>query len=286
MNTTYLIIKHMRIRNAHALSSSYTVGFPAMTAFLGFSHALERNIRQNIDYYDTRITGLGIVNHNFHLKSYRGEGNNAKSTIIGFRSPLKKDGSPASFQEIPKADMDISILLEISSDDDIHSAAFLTTVKQYVETMRVAGGHVDSLRAVFFQNDERRALLSLMPGYALISRTDILEKNASGDALGDLIAVLSRHNSFNEQDKDGTGRWVASYNKDGWLIPIGVGFRDLTGPIEVPNQRDYNYEHHFVEPVVSIAEFIMPYRLETPNSMLWRYNVDSTNGMYLCVNCK
>lgn len=284
MNTTYLIIKNLRIRNAHALSSSYTVGFPAMTAFLGFSHALERNIRQNAeDYYDTRITGIGIVNHTFHLKTYRGDGR-AKSTIIGFRSPLKKDGSPASFQEIPKADMNISVLLEISSDDEINTETFLATVKQYVGTMRIAGGHVESLRSVFFQKDERRALLALMPGYALISRTDLLEKTASGDAMGDLITVLARHNSFNDEAKDGVGRWVSSYNKDGWLIPIGVGFRDLTGPVEVPNQRDYNYEHHFVEPVVSLAEFIMPYRLETPNSMIWRYN--AANGMYLCVNCK
>jgi len=36
-----LLIPNLKIHKANALSSPYTIGFPAMTAWLGFMHALE-----------------------------------------------------------------------------------------------------------------------------------------------------------------------------------------------------------------------------------------------------
>jgi len=281
MNTYTLILKHIRVSNAHALSSSFTIGFPAMTAFLGFSHALERKIRQNLDYYDTHITGLAVCNHHFHLRTYRGTHPNARNTLIGQRLPLKPNGDAMPFNEIPYADMDISFVLEISSDDVISTPAFCEQVRQHIMSMRVAGGDIHSLSAVFFEEDDRRALRALMPGYVLISRKQRLEDSFSEDAMGDLIHALACHHEYVKKG-DGTGFWKHSYSSDGWVIPIGVGFRDLSGPKQVKNQRNSSYEHHFVEPVVSLGEFVMPYRFQAVSQILWRYDV--TDNMYLCVN--
>ena len=44
---TYLLIPRIRIQNANAMSSPYTIGFPAMTAWLGAVHALQRSVQQN-----------------------------------------------------------------------------------------------------------------------------------------------------------------------------------------------------------------------------------------------
>ena len=41
----YILIPELKIHNANALSSSLTIGVPAMTAWLGAVHALERRIR-------------------------------------------------------------------------------------------------------------------------------------------------------------------------------------------------------------------------------------------------
>ncbi|MGL5336624.1 MAG: type I-F CRISPR-associated protein Csy2, partial [Enterovibrio sp.] len=41
-----LILPHLKIHNANALSSPFTIGFPAMTAWLGFMRALERKLNQ------------------------------------------------------------------------------------------------------------------------------------------------------------------------------------------------------------------------------------------------
>ena len=63
-----------------------------------------------------------------------------------------------------------------------------------------------------------------------------------------------------------------------------VGFKDLTGKMNVANQRDDGYEHHFVEPLVTLGEFIMPYQCENIDSLMWYYDYDKVNGLYLCRN--
>ncbi|HNL81302.1 MAG TPA: type I-F CRISPR-associated protein Csy2, partial [Agitococcus sp.] len=42
----FLLIPHIKIHNANAMSSPYTIGFPAMTAWLGAVHALQRYVQQ------------------------------------------------------------------------------------------------------------------------------------------------------------------------------------------------------------------------------------------------
>ena len=40
MMKTYIVLPDVQIHNANAMSSTYTIGFPAMTAWLGAVHAL------------------------------------------------------------------------------------------------------------------------------------------------------------------------------------------------------------------------------------------------------
>ena len=44
MCQNYLLISHIAVHNANALSSAMTIGTPSLTAFLGFVHALQRKI--------------------------------------------------------------------------------------------------------------------------------------------------------------------------------------------------------------------------------------------------
>lgn len=46
MSINYLLLKNILIRNANALSGALIAGFPAVTAWLGFIHALERKVRK------------------------------------------------------------------------------------------------------------------------------------------------------------------------------------------------------------------------------------------------
>lgn len=59
----YLLISHLRIHNANAMSSTLTIGVPAMTAWLGAVHALERKLgeRRAGSGGDTTCKNSGII---------------------------------------------------------------------------------------------------------------------------------------------------------------------------------------------------------------------------------
>ena len=69
-------------RNAKNISSNYIIGFPAMTAWLGSVHALERKIRLSAGFADISFYGAGVVVHNYQMHTYRLKGNINNSLSI------------------------------------------------------------------------------------------------------------------------------------------------------------------------------------------------------------
>ncbi|UYK69882.1 type I-F CRISPR-associated protein Csy2 [Coxiella burnetii] len=80
-----LLIPHLRIHNANALSSPFTIGFPAMTAWLGATHALQRNLNER--GIPVTIPATGVVSHQMDLQTYRGN-DDYVSSIINTGNPL------------------------------------------------------------------------------------------------------------------------------------------------------------------------------------------------------
>ncbi len=68
----FLLIPHLKLHNANAMSSPYTIGFPAMTAWLGAVHALQRKL-QTKDC-DVALTKVAVSCHEFNLQTYKGQG--------------------------------------------------------------------------------------------------------------------------------------------------------------------------------------------------------------------
>jgi CRISPR-associated protein Csy2 len=138
--------------------------------------------------------------------------------------------------------------------------------------------------------------MRLTPGFALVSRHDMLAKR-----LGDLSADnpdatildawldLSRLNwrSEREEREDGSLEigWHMVRRKKGWLVPIPVGYAALSPlyePGEVKNARDAGTRFRFVESLYSLGEWKGVHRLATANELLWRTEYDEENGLYLC----
>ena len=69
----FLLIPHIKIHNANAMSSPYTIGFPALTAWLGAVHALQRHIQQQ-GLADVTLTSVAVSCHQFDLQTYKGQG--------------------------------------------------------------------------------------------------------------------------------------------------------------------------------------------------------------------
>ena len=82
----FIVIPHLKIQNANALSSPFTIGFPAMTAWLGGVHALQRKLNEQ-NFQTLAFKSVGVVCHHMDLQTFKGDGDFVQS-IIGTSNPL------------------------------------------------------------------------------------------------------------------------------------------------------------------------------------------------------
>ncbi|WP_419601233.1 type I-F CRISPR-associated protein Csy2 [Thiolapillus sp.] len=303
-----LLIPHLRVQNANVTSGPLSWGFPSPTAFLGFAHALERKLR---DLWDLQFTGVAIVCH--HFEPLTTQPNRRRHQVFnlmrhpvraGYRKWQDKD---AALIEEGRAHMEISLLLETEGDFDDEADEFLEMLSETVLGMRLAGGSILPSRGAgskplwqVWWDEEAQNLASfrklrrqLLPGFALVHRPDLLTERLNKlrehspdtntlDALMDLSA-LHVEPEANEQGKI---HW--QYRRSpGWIVPLPIGYSGLSAlypPGEVANTRDSTTPFRFVESLYSLGQWISPHRIHHPHHLMWRYQTDEHNGLYLCAN--
>ena len=289
-----LLLPHILVHNANALSSPFTLGFPAMTAWLGATHALQRRLQEK--GADIGCISTAVVSHQFDLQTYRGE-NDYVSSIIGTGNPLDKLGNRSSFIEEARCHLDVSLLIEVEGVSQEQEEGFLEQVTHCLNAkMKIAGGDIQSFKTptihVLEQNnvaDLKRLTRKIMPGYVLVERRDLMaEAMAQGqDAMDAMIDYLAIHHSCTQSD-DGIVSWAAhrKSQKDkpaGWIVPIATGFQGISDLGQAKNQRDPDVPHRFAESLVTLGEFKMPHRFHSIDDMLWCYHVDTQNNLYQCI---
>lgn len=308
-----LVIPHLRVQNANAISSPLTHGFPSITAFLGLMWALER--KTQAAGMDLQFNAVGVVCHNHQEQVTQG------GFVEAFRltrNPVGRDGSTAAIVEEGRIHLDISLVFAVQSQSWITRSADLDegcgAVAAILQSMRIAGGSVIPSGAhprrqkpyvipltgseVDQDNSFRRARLRLLPGFTLVSRDDLLEAryaemqadDASSTRL-DAWLSLARINWTYEpppEDKpNATGTWNHDRTKVGWAVPIPVGYGALGAthaPGTVTNARDNSTPFRFVESLYSVGQWISPHRIKTARQMLWYSDNDPEQGLYRCRN--
>lgn len=282
-----LLIPHIEILNANALSSPYTIGFPAMTAWLGAVHALQRQLNQN-RYENIVFKSSAVICHDFNLQVYKGAGDFVFS-IVGTGNPLDKHGARSSFIEEGRCHLNVSLLIECEGAKKDDEVIFLETITRHLYTnLKIAGGDILRLKhpemlKIEEENDLRKLLRKLMPGYVLIERRDLMieaMKNGQDamDAILEHIKVMHR----SEQDEGGKVEWVSKRKIPGWIVPVATGFYGISSLGQAKNQRNPNVSHRFAESILTLGEFKMPCRIKNLDEILWYYYVDIENDLYLC----
>ncbi len=284
-----LLIPHLKVHNANALSSPFTIGFPAMTAWLGAVHALQRKLNAQ-GFCELKFIATAVISHHCDLQSYKGVGDYVHS-IVGTGNPLDKTGARSAFIEEPRCHLDVSLLVEYTGVEKEDEEGCIEKVVRLLNSqMKIAGGDVLSfdqpslLRIEEGEDKDLRMLTrKLMPGYAIVERRDLMqEAMAQGfDAMDALLDHLAVHHGC-EQDEEGNVSWSSTRRVGGWIVPIATGFHGITEIGEAKNQRDPDTPHRFAESVVTLGEFKMPHRIYSLNEILWRYKVESENNLYLC----
>ncbi len=290
MSMPLLLIPRLRIHNANALSSPFTIGFPAMTAWLGAAHALQRKL--NEQGIDVQFNGVGIVSHHFDLQTYKGQGDYEYS-IIGTANPVDKDGTRPAFIEEARCHLEVSLVIQYGGIDELPEDELLNKISLLLNTqMKMAGGDILGFDQPTIHRNFDRLKTLLMPGYALIERRELMvEAMQEGqDALDALLDYLAIHHRCEKQEQNGEEivNWT-SHRKDtgntgerGWIVPIATGFHGISELGIAKNQRDPDTPHRFAESIVTLGEFKMPYKMKNPEELLWHYRHIAEDNLYLC----
>lgn len=281
MSRKVLMIPKIIVQNANALSSPYTIGFPAMSAWLGFAHNLQRKLIGK-GFEQFRVLSTAVISHNTNLQVHRGNGDYVNS-IIGTGNPLDKDGTRSAFIEEARIHLKVSLLIECEGVSKRDEERFLQTLSKLLQHMRIAGGDILHFEDPDIYNDPsnfRPFRRKLMPGFALIERTELMQEamKKGKDALQALLHYTSVHNSY-EADEE---KWIAKRATSGWIVPISVGFQGISELGKAKNQRDSETLHRFAESVVTLGEFKMVYKIESLDEILWEQTFDQQNDLYLC----
>lgn len=281
-----LIIPRIQVQNANALSSPFTIGFPAMTAWLGAVHALQRSLQQ-AGFQSIQLESVGVVSHQFDLQTHHHNGDYVTS-IIGTGNPLDKDGNRPSFIEEARAHLTASLVIEYAGLDAGDKDKALVQITQLLHgKLKIAGGDILAFDKPCFTNiesfsDTQKVLRKLMPGYVLLERRELLQAamHTGRDALAALIDYLAVHHSCTQENEK--VEWKSGRKEKGWLVPIAVGFQGISATGQALNQRDADAAHRFAEAVVTLGEFKMAHHIEDIETMLWRYQTDLDKNLYLC----
>ena len=303
-----LILPHLRVQNANAISSPMTWGFPSITAFTGLMTALERRLGEHsgITFY-----GVGIVCHGFEPQVT--QGGYTRSFHLT-RNPVLQNGSTAAIIEEGRVHLEITLIfdVELSSAllDDIKRTQLAAQIGELIAGMRVAGGSVmpqlpgsryrhskPQIHLMSDDEEQRRTQFGRLsrrwlPGFVMVSRDDLLqtrlaelrETTPQANVL-DAWLDLSRIN-YRAEQHDESVTWQAE-PRTGWIVPIPVGYAGLSElypPGGVAGARDESVPFRFVESVYSIGQWISPHRLTDVNQLIWSQMYDKKNGLYLCTN--
>ncbi|PST94184.1 type I-F CRISPR-associated protein Csy2 [Photobacterium sp. NCIMB 13483] len=291
------IIKNMHIEGANAIAG-FTYGFPAITQFLGFVHALSRNVKFQ---YGISFDGCAVMCHQYQVHAYRG----SDWDDYGFaltRNPLAKDGKTAPIVEEGKMNLCVSLLIEckgFSGGNSDQEQSIIDAIKTLALSQRCAGGHITHIEACHFKpmpNEAcgcRKLLRPLLPGFILCDRSDYLQQhNESNDQNMimnwlDFSALRYRYETLTESDSVAAeqGQWErVNKPQSGYLIPLMIGYKQISEVFDagvVANVRDNTTPFAFTEAVYSVGEWIgSPSRVESINQILWRYQYRSP--YYLC----
>ena len=291
MTDKMLLIPHIRIQNANALSSPFTIGFPAMTAWLGAVHALQRKLNQ-IGVH-AQFDGVGVVSHQFDLKTYKGP-KDFEYSIVGTANPLDKDGKRPSFIEEARCHLEVSLVIQYDGIDKAQEPIALKKIKHCLSgQLKMAGGDILSFGQPLLYREFKLLKRALMPGYALIERRELMiEAMKQGqDAIDAMLDYLAIHH-FCERQEEQYGESQVTWRSErkstgnngerGWIVPIATGYQGISDLGMSKNQRDPATPHRFAEAIVTLGEFRMVYRLNSPEELFWHYHHDIGNGLYLC----
>ena len=284
-----MVLKHIRISNANTIAG-FTYGFPAITHFLGYVHALSRKLQQSLGI---RLDDVGIICHQHQVHAYR-ESQFSPYTFTLTRNPLTKDGKTAPLNEEGRMHLTVSLVIKahgINSVSEQSATEHSQAIKTLAEQHKLAGGRILSIDSCYLAPTtcHETVLRPLMPGVVLVDRSDLLAELSGNDTNRlekwlDFSALKFEATDEPAGKQAGKVKWRPIAKPAGYLVPMQIGYKQITptyGAGRVVNVRDRNTPVSFVEAVHSIGEWVdSPCRFASLQEMMWKYHFQPP--FYVC----
>ncbi|WP_419208190.1 type I-F CRISPR-associated protein Csy2 (plasmid) [Photobacterium leiognathi subsp. mandapamensis] len=277
----YVILKHIEVTNANAISG-FTYGFPAITHFLGFVHALSRKLSPN----NISLSDVAVVCHQHQTHAYR-ESNYEPYSFALTRNPLTKEGKTAPINEEGRMSMTVSLIIKangIPTNVENEKLATCEFIKQLAEQQKLAGGRITSIRSCSLAKEDatvKGMLRGLLPGFVLVDRSDLMTDNEQdNETINTWLHVSAvKYQAVKVEDLDNETSyidWQRMPKAAGYIVPIHIGYKAIAPTYDagmVANVRDTTTPVTFVEAVHSLGEWVgAPSRITSISQIIWRYH--------------
>lgn len=306
MSNAYIVFERISVQDANCIAG-FTYGFPAITHFLGFGHALSRklSVSQNLS-----MQGCAVICHQHQIHAYQPKGFGDYVFAQSKNPPTTRAKAKETPPIIEEGKMNMTVSLVMACPDlNISRTAEINALKQFLHDLahqhRLAGGAIEKIAAVHVFNLDEQKLLKklkrlLLPGFVLMDRADLLASHYHTskqqqtdvelmDAWLDFSALkYHAEPKLKEDELEPTDTTEAEWLRmdkpaKGWLVPITNGYKAIS-PVypagEVANTRDSTTPVCFVEAAHSIGEWRSLHRIQQVTDMLWHYRYEQ--DWYLC----
>ncbi|MFS1954928.1 type I-F CRISPR-associated protein Csy2 [Vibrio cyclitrophicus] len=231
---SFFAIPNIRVCGASALSSPITVGLPSLTAFLGFTHAFERNLNES--FPTLAIDSFAICVHQLHVEK---------------RGLTKEHVQKANHTISPPA-----------THDDWQCDLVFSLVIRFNRSLNVDENTiVRALPKRFARGSARIAIAD----FKYIQSFATLEK-----AIQCLPQKAGKWLSMHIEPIESIGDVLSAIKEDRRLTPTSVGYHFLEDPTDKPNSLR-GYKHAFSECIIALIEPITFDQNTDINTILWHH---------------
>lgn len=311
MSKAYIIFERLNVQDANCIAG-FTYGFPAITHFLGFGHALSRKLSQS---QQLALQGCAVICHEHQVHAYQPKEFGDYVFAQSKNPPLFKKHATTTppIIEEGKMNMSVSLIMECPNFN-ISRQVEINALKQTLISLayqhRLAGGSIQHIQDVHVltakttPEETTKQMLKikrlLLPGFVLMDRSDLLAEHYLQrqeiqpeaeliDAWLDFSAMKYQAKPLLKEDEQEPNEqtkaewiWLEKPAK-GWLVPITNGYKAIS-PVylagEVANTRNPAYPFCFVEASHSVGEWRSLHRIQQVTDMYWQYRYEK--DWYLC----
>lgn len=262
----YLVLSHIDIQNANSIAG-LTWGFPAITHFLGFTHALNRKLSSHHEgEYESALTGCAVISHTFENKVYQPK-QYADFEFLQSKNPpvlaKHKSASPPIIEE-GKMNLTVSLVIELNKSLVLTTEEIDDLQKKIISLccrMRLAGGTILNIKQANLLSAStqeqhitmlRKIKRLTMPGFVLLDRSDylknhyqeLLDHHKANESVADepqlldawldftalkfkAVPQLSEDQSEPDENTPVDWEYIAKPNP-GYLVPLMTGYKAIS----------------------------------------------------------